>query len=477
MADQALALEALRAGAQDFVLKPPPVGEVLSRIIRFACERQQLLQRIDEASHASSVLARRWQLIAEVGETLAQADDVGQGLSNVAQLLVPDAVDCFALFVAGDEEVSAMAEVRHVDEARADTLRDRARALLGPSERDFDRLFGSDWKRDAEMDGKLLAAMQLVFVALGLSSGTAVRVQFAGKTRGLLVLAVANSRADAVTDVAFARSLSERIAIAIDQDRLLRQTHRAVAARDRAVSIVSHDLRSPLNTIQICATALLDPTPAPRDGVRQMAELIQRSSVWMEQIVQDLLDRARLDAGRVVLDRHPTSPGDIISSASAMFEPMAEERWIDFVADSAPDLPEIDVDSHRVLQVLTNLLGNALKFTPPGGRVQVSARRAADESDESGDENESAAVRFTVSDTGPGIPPEEIDHICDWFWQSPRESRSGAGFGLAIAKGMVEAHRRRLHVESIPGRGTSFWFVLPVAAVAAPAIPDMMVPA
>jgi signal transduction histidine kinase len=246
---------------------------------------------------------------------------------------------------------------------------------------------------------------------------------------------------------------------------MFRQTQRALAARDRAVGIVSHDLRNPLSTIQVCGTALLDPEPPPVEGVRRMAEIILQCAGWMQQIAQDLLDRASLDAGRLALHREPTSPAGVIAAAEMMFAPMAADQSRALVVEGEADLPHIDADPRRLIQVLSNLLSNALKFTAPGGRVVLSARAAEEEISEArGADGARPGVRFTVSDTGPGIAPQDLAHVCDWFWQSPSGKGTGAGLGLAIAHGLIEAHRRRLHVESVPGEGSTFWFTMPAVS-------------
>jgi signal transduction histidine kinase len=139
----------------------------------------------------------------------------------------------------------------------------------------------------------------------------------------------------------------------------------------------------------------------------------------------------------------------------AMFFPIASGRSLDFVVEHEPDLPRIEVDPRRIQQALSNLLGNAMKFTPAGGQVVLSARSDPQST------NVRPEVRFAVRDTGPGIAPEDLPRVFDWFWQSPRGKRSGAGLGLAIAKGLIEAHGGRLAVESVVGGGTTFWFSVP----------------
>jgi signal transduction histidine kinase len=302
-------------------------------------------------------------------------------------------------------------------------------------------------------------ALASVYAPLGLASGSAVAIRYDGRLRGALVLAFMPGRRDAVADVEFTRSVAYRIGMALEQNRLLKQAQRAVAARDRALSTVSHDLRNALSTIQICSVALLDPEPAPPRGIREMGELIARSVNWMQQIVEDLLDRASLDAGNLGLHRRPTSVSEIFDASRQLFALPASDRSIELTLCPGADLPAVDADPHRLLQVLSNLIGNSIKFTQPGGKVELVAQLVEEDSSSSLPRSD-RGVRFIVNDTGSGIPAEELSHIFERYWQSPKEKNKGAGLGLAIAKGLVEAHGSRLHVDSIVGRGTSFWFCL-----------------
>ena len=303
----------------------------------------------------------------------------------------------------------------------------------------------------------------------GVVSGVNVIIHGQRRPYGVLGAYTRERRALSSDEVHFLQGIANVLAASVqrddheaERDDLLVRMRRAAAARDRAVGIVSHDLGNPLSTIQVCAHALLDPDPPPVAGMRHMAEIIQRSVAWMQQIAEDLLDRNSLDAGRLVLEREPTAILDVIGAAQALFAPVAREHEVELVVEGNVDLPPINADRRRLLQILSNLLGNAIKFTPPGGRVELSARSA---------ENEAAvartagapgsAVRFQVTDTGPGIPPADLGHIFDWFWHSDDSERSGTGMGLAIAGGLVQAHGARLHVESAPGDGSTFWFTIP----------------
>ncbi|HEV7590763.1 MAG TPA: ATP-binding protein [Longimicrobium sp.] len=458
--DEALALRALRAGAQDYVLKPPPDGATLRRILRYAGERQRLLRELDAAMHAQETDARRWRVLAEAARVLAASDDPGGAVGDVARLVVPEAADCFVLLFSGGDGVAEIAVAEHVNPRRRAALRTRIGGLLDPRPGRSDPLLAAQ-HGPARDD-----ALRPLLDSLGMATGSTTPIHTGGPGRGVVVLASGPARADGTLAAEFARSLADRLSVALERARLLHGAQRAVAARDRAFGIVSHDLGNPLGTIQACAAALLDPAPQPAEGMRNMARIIQRAAGWMQQIVRDLLDRASLDAGRLALHRRPTAVSEVVGAVEAMFAVLAaEEEEVELTVECGDGLPEIDADPGRLLQVLANLLSNAIKFTPPGGRVALTALPHPGTGRSAGGAAE--GVCFTVRDTGPGIAPEELAHVFEWFWRSDRTQRGGAGLGLAIARGLIEAHGSRLQVESAPGTGSTFWFTLPAAAVPA----------
>jgi signal transduction histidine kinase len=459
MADEAVALDALRAGAQDYVLKPPPDGPTLRRILRYARERQQLLMELDLASHASAAAAVRWRLLAEIGKVLAAASDAGPPVADVCRILVPQGTDAVLIYFIGNAEVTDCLEVAHVERNRSAEFRQRISDLLNQPGGVGEQLLGALKAVNTVSRADLNDLSQPLVAELGMATGVVAPIRTGRDVGGFLLLASLPGRSDAATGTVFAHSIADRIGLELERFRLLRQTRQAVAARDRTFSIVSHDLGDPLSTIQICVTALLDPDPPALGGVRDMADIIQRSTSLMQQIVGDLLDRASLDSGRLVLVREPTAVAEVVTLMQAMFGLVAEERSLEFSVNTVPNLPEIDVDPRRIEQVLSNLLRNAMKFTPAGGRVVLSALP---------DGGDSGGVRFAVSDSGPGIPAEDLGHIFDWFWRSPQGGHSGTGLGLAIAKGLIEAHGGDLTAESVPRQGSTFSFTMPRVSSVAP---------
>jgi signal transduction histidine kinase len=393
--------------------------------------------------------ATQWRVLADVGETLSRNGGTGSTWAEVTSLLVPDATECCVLYLASDDNSPDWLEVAHIESGRVDEIRDSLRRLLtkAGSARVLSALNANGTRRRR--------ARQTLLARLGLERGTVSPIRTGGRPRGLILLASGKSGSAQKLEVEFGRALADRIGLELECVFARQQSKRAVAASELAVGIVSHDLGNPLATIQICTNALLDPEPQPAEGVCQIAQILQRSTAWMQQIIRDLLDRVSLDAGPLPIAREATVVNDIVGTIRAMFLPLAEEHGLEFVIQCDADLPPIDADPHRLQQVLANLLNNAVKFTPAGGRVTLAAHLVANQEQCSG-------VRFSVSDTGPGIPEEDLPHVFDWFWHSQVGERTSTGLGLAIAKGAIEAHGARLRVKSAPGRGTTFWFTLPI---------------
>jgi signal transduction histidine kinase len=231
--------------------------------------------------------------------------------------------------------------------------------------------------------------------------------------------------------------------------RMYEDAEDTIDAREQVLKIVSHDLRNPLHTISMCAALLLD-LPLPPEQQASHLQRIKRAGERMNRLIQDLMDVAKLEAGRVGIDARRMEVAPIVREAHEMLAPLATEKNIRLDGVCAESLPTIMADAGRVLQVLSNLVGNALKFTPANGRVVIRADAAP------------GGVRFSVSDTGQGIPPEQLAKIFGRFWQANPADRRGIGLGLTIAKGIVEAHGGRIWVESRVGEGTTFHFTLGV---------------
>lgn len=226
----------------------------------------------------------------------------------------------------------------------------------------------------------------------------------------------------------------------------------AVQARDEVLAVVSHDLRNPVGTIYSGASLLLE-LELTREKRREHLLTVKRSASRMSRLIQDLLDVARLEAGVLPVE---AAPLDLTGLAGEVLDGQggrAREGGILLLASLPADGLTAWGDRDRVMQILTNLVENALRVTPEGGQVEVGARPA----------DSGGAVHLWVSDTGPGIPEDERDRLFDRFWQVSRKDKGGAGLGLSIVKGLVEAHGGEVWVETTEGGGSTFWFSLPPA--------------
>jgi len=253
------------------------------------------------------------------------------------------------------------------------------------------------------------------------------------------------------------RAEQEKAGLLLREREARERAEAAIRTREEVLAIVSHDLRNPLNTIAMGASALKD-FAADEATRERYVQMIQRAIQRMNRLIEDLLDVVRLEGGqKLALNLAPLELAPVLSELAESYRAQAEPRQQAFVCDLEPGLPTVTADRDRLAQVVSNLVGNALKFTPEGGRVELRAARAGD------------FVQVAVRDDGPGMTDEELGRIFDPYWQAGRTARLGAGLGLTISKGIVESHGGRLIVESVPGRGSTFTFTLPVATAGADA--------
>ena len=247
--------------------------------------------------------------------------------------------------------------------------------------------------------------------------------------------------------------VAQRLGTAWELARLTRELRGAVGARENLLAVVSHDLRSPLAAIRL-SVDLLIPRGArveqERRKGRKHLEVIRRSTERMNRLIDDLLDAGTIEAGTFTVDPHAEAVAPLVEQVLGALEPVAAEAEVRLAARLEP-LPPVRCDRLRLGQVLSNLVENALKFSPPGGTVTLGVALRA------------AVIQFSISDEGPGIAPEAQPYLFDRYWKGKATGRHGLGLGLFIARGIVEAHGGHLWVESELGRGTTFHFTLPVA--------------
>ena len=232
--------------------------------------------------------------------------------------------------------------------------------------------------------------------------------------------------------------------------------HQAIKARDDMVGIVSHDLRNPANAVKMLARSIMEGSDRAdlADSVIERIAVIQQAAEQMDALIEDLLDITRLEAGRLTVTRETMEVGAAVERQVEAMRPIADSCRVTMTVDIRDAPTRIEGDPHRLGQVLSNLLGNAIKFSAAGGNVSIIVRRSA------------ADVTVSVADRGEGIPADQLAHVFDRFYQGDAGSsrpprRHGAGLGLPIARGIVEAHGGRIWIESTLGVGTTAWFTVP----------------
>ncbi len=225
---------------------------------------------------------------------------------------------------------------------------------------------------------------------------------------------------------------------------------RAEELRRNLVADIAHELRTPLTVIQGNLRAILDGV-FPLEA-QEIATIYDETRL-LSRLVNDLRELAQAEAGQLNLERRPVDAAELIQAAVSSFGPVASDRGIHLEAELPPDLPQAHADPDRISQVLRNLVANALRHTPKGGRVTIAAEAGP-----------TGFITIRVRDTGSGIAPEDLPYVFERFWRADRSrarDSGGAGLGLAIARHLVEAHGGEIGVESQEGQGTTFWFTLP----------------
>ncbi|HEX7489103.1 MAG TPA: HAMP domain-containing sensor histidine kinase, partial [Anaeromyxobacteraceae bacterium] len=230
-----------------------------------------------------------------------------------------------------------------------------------------------------------------------------------------------------------------------------RAAQEATRVREEVLAIVSHDLKTPLGALHMGAqvVARLAPVGAQGEELRRAANTVRRTAERMGRLIHDLVDVASMEAGRLSLSRARHDAATIAREVVEALSPLAVERAVELTFDADEPLP-LGADRDRLHQVLTNLISNALQVTPAGGKVKVASHR------------EGSEVVFSVSDTGPGIPAEDLAHLFERWYRGRRAPYPGSGLGLAIARAIVEGHGGRIWVESEEGAGSAFSFAIPI---------------
>jgi PAS domain S-box-containing protein len=452
MGERAVALLGLRKSGEEFpaeatISKLEVGGRVLLTVaLRDITERKRF--------------EMEQETLADAGVVLASSLDYAETLKSIARLIVRHVAElCVVDMIELDDRVRRLTVV-HADPAMAATCEklmglplDRehtlARSAIVTKQAQLFPEMGPEFWAAVVRDDEHLRLIE----ALNPRSAIVAPLLSHGEVLGAIVFASSQPGRYGEHDMAFATEIARRATSAIENARLYQAAQRATRARDEILGIVAHDVRSPLSTIRFAIRALErrladEGVTSGMDSVRT----IQRSLDRANRLIQDLLDVTRIEGGALTVARVEISTRPLLLDALDEEQLLAANASIALRLDAPEELSPIVGDRDRLLQVFENLVGNAIKFTPPGGSITLGATARPGE------------VLFRVEDTGVGMSPESLARVFERFWQEGRAERHGAGLGLAICKGIVEAHGGRIWAESQPGRGTTFYFTVPSAA-------------
>lgn len=395
----------------------------------------------------------RLRFLETAGRVLGGLFEYEDRLESLARLTVPALADLCVIDLLRDDGTVLRARAVHADARQEALLRIPASPADGGP---FARVIGGEALLAPEAGDEVLpllghGAGPDAVRRLGVRSLMSVPLQARGRNLGVLTLASTQAgRRYREEDLSLTREMASRAALLLDNSRLYREAQQSTRAREEILAVVSHELRSPLQAITVLVDTLLQwlPPEAWRDRERRQLESVLHVSRQMSRLVQDLLDVTRIESGHFSVrpDREPL--GGIVDEAMQILRPIAEREHVRLDVRVSDGGGAVMADRQRVMQVLGNLGVNAIRVTPGGGGVRIDAQASG------------AEVVFQVSDAGPGISREDLPHLFRRFWRPDRAGGLGAGLGLAIARGIVEAHGGRIGVETSP-RGSTFWFTLP----------------
>jgi PAS domain S-box-containing protein len=397
-------------------------------------------------------------LLAEVGSVLATID-FEDTLTNIAQLAVRDLADiCIIDLVEADGNMRrvrvacrdpANAHVSDEIMGRDNVEKPRSPIAMGEIRQpllveEVTPGFLGSWFSD-ENQAKAVQSM-------GPRSAMLVPLWAHGKQLGLLLLiSSGSSRKYGPRDLWLAEAIAQRAALSVENALLYRTAMQATRQRDDMLGIVAHDLRNPLQIISTNAALLRrDAFERTSESVGEIGNAVNR----MNRLIQDLLDVARMEAGHLSLRPGRLAVPEFIRDMLDAQSALASSAALEIRAALPPDLPDVWADRDRLHQIFENLIGNAIKFSKPGGQITLGA------------ELEESEIVFSVADTGAGIAEADLPHIFDRFWQARKAKRRGAGLGLPIAKGLVQAHGGRVWAQSAVGKGSTFFLSIPIASQA-----------
>lgn len=466
------AIDALRQGADDYVTKPfddiadlPVMIEKRLRNRRLRAENRALLEELriknevlqrheqelrEKVAQATGQLTTLYRVSMEIGAGIDLEPMLRRIVETTAQIMGAAAA---VVYLQDEETAEYRAAAAHGTElGTGDEARPHVLAGSGPvGMTAFDL-------RPVRQGGPDAAPFAVPGVKGPATSLLAVPLLQGNQALGVLV-ALDKPGGFGVDDQEFLTLFASQVAVQIRNSQLFEHTKSLDRLKSEFVAVVSHETRTPLTSVKGALELLFDERYFKNNEQQiKLLTIAHANAERMLLLINDILDFSKLEAAALPMTIERQSLDPVVRQAAHNLRMLIEERRIQLDLDLPDDLPDALIDPHRIAQVLTNLLSNAIKFSPPGGRIEVSARVAG------------RAVRVQVRDHGEGIAPKDVPKLFRKFQQidsGATRKVGGTGLGLVICKGIVEQHGGQVGVETEPGKGSTFWFTLPIAEAGA----------
>ena len=408
-------------------------------------------RRSDLFDAPGSAREEKLRLLATASQVLASSFELAEPLRHVAQLTVARLADVALIDLLGEKGDLSRVAMASGEAAAAPA---QSPAAIAPDDLALLRRVLSSGR--PILVGKNAAGGSVQgsvgYVALGAKSLMLLPLMSSKGPVGVLTLVSTKSaRRFAGSDLAVAEELALRIGTAIERAQLYNQAREAVQARQDILAFVSHDLKNSLMSLFLNVEMLT--RSAPRDERRRgwkQLERIRRGVTQMQRMIEDLLDVGSIESGRLAIDSREHEIGELFADAVELSAPLIHDKRIEIKIETPPPPFKVRCDRERMMQVFSNLIGNAVKFVPERGTIVLSAAASG------------ASALVAVRDTGPGIPPARLPHLFQRYWQADETARKGRGLGLFITKGIVEAQGGVIWAESQVGTGSTFFITLPL---------------
>lgn len=400
-----------------------------------------------------------YKFLAESSKVLAESLNYLDSLKKISNLVVPFIADCCVVLVLERNKIVAKATT-HCELSKETILKQVGSFFDQKQESPLSayEILGQNpiiIEDVSETILRMVAVNEEHFIlikGLEAKSFISVPLRARGKIIGILALSMCESnRHFTKDDLKFAEATAIRFAMALDNARLYGDAQNAVKAREDILAIVSHDLKNPLGTIRSGNQLLgkLISKYVEHEQLEKIITSVDKSSRYMEMLISDLLDFSKIEAGTLRLRSVDHPINKILEDLSESFQYLANEKFILLQFEIPTVSLKLKCDPERIKQILVNIVGNAIKFTPEHGKVVVNLKE------------EDNAFLFSVNDTGPGVPKDVISHLFEKYWQARKTAHMGTGLGLFITKALVEAHGGKIWVESEEGKGAAFYFSIP----------------